>query len=162
MMQAASDIEQLTTRRIYGPNGGEVRNRLSGDWEGQMQFHPAFGLMLIFGWLALLSSAAPAAGIDGVWASDASLCSKIFVRKGNSIALSKNADLYGSGFIIERGKIRSKVARCSIKATKEDGAQVHMLAACATDVMYSDMQLSVRVVDQNKIVRIFPGLPDVE
>jgi hypothetical protein len=37
-----------------------------------------------------------------------------------------------------------------------------MIAACASDVMLSDAQLSVRVVDHNRVVRIFPGVSDME
>ena len=44
--------------------------------------------------------------IQGIWASDARLCSKIFVKKGNGFVMAKNADLYGSGFIIDGRKIR--------------------------------------------------------
>ena len=105
------------------------------------------------------------AGVDdiqGIWASDARLCSKIFVKRGNGFVMAKNADLYGSGFIIDGRKIRGKVASCNIKTIKEDGPLVHMIAGCATDVMFSDAQLSLRVVDHNKVVRIFPGVSDME
>ena len=119
-------------------------------------------LMLLPACWGLTDAHAAAADIEGVWASDASLCAKIFVKRGNSIALAKNADQYGSGFIIDGRKIRGKLASCSIKTTKEDGALVHLLAACATDVMLSNVQLSLRVVDRNKLVRIFPGVSDME
>ena len=39
---------------------------------------------------------------------------------------------------------------------------MHLLAACATDVMLSNVQLSLRVVDRNKLIRIFPGVSDME
>ena len=38
----------------------------------------------------------------------------------------------------------------------------HMIAACETDIMLSDIQFSVRVIDGNKIVRIFPNIPGIE
>jgi len=112
-------------------------------------------------WLAL-SANAPAADLTGVWASDGSQCSKMFVRKGSSVVFAKNSDVYGSGFIIEGRKIRGPSARCDIKTTKEDGALVHFLASCATDIMLSNVQLSLRVIDQNKVARIFPGVSDME
>ena len=39
---------------------------------------------------------------------------------------------------------------------------VHMLAGCATDIMLSTVQFSVRVDDDNKITRIFPGIDGME
>jgi hypothetical protein len=118
-------------------------------------------LLLPACWVAL-SANAPAADLTGVWASDASNCNKMFVRKGSSVVFAKNSDIYGSGFIIEGRKIRGPTARCDIKTTKEDGAMVHLLAACATDVMLSNVQLSLRVIDENRVARVFPGVSDME
>ena len=111
---------------------------------------------------AVTEARAAADDIQGIWASDARLCSKIFVKRGKNFVMAQNADLYGSGFIIEGRKIRGKVANCNIKTIKEDGPLVHMIAGCATDIMFSDAQLSLRVVDRNKVVRIFPGVSDME
>ena len=126
------------------------------------RFETFFRLMLLAGCCAAPGAHAVAADINGIWASDASLCAKIFVKRGNSVVLTKNADQYGSGFVIDGRKIRGKLANCDIKTTKEDGPLVHMLATCATDVMLSNFQLTVRVVDRNKIVRVFPGVSDME
>jgi hypothetical protein len=126
------------------------------------RFEPFLRLTLPAACCVLLSGHALAADINGVWASDASLCAKIFTRHGGSVVLAESADQYGSGFVIDGRKIRAKIASCNIKTIKEDGPLVHVLAMCATDVMMSDVQLSLRVVDNNKVVRIFPGLPDIE
>ena len=67
-----------------------------------------------------------------------------------------------SGFIIEGSQIRGPAATCRIKATKEDGDSAHMIAACATDIMLSDVQLSVRSIKANEIVRMFPSMPGME
>jgi hypothetical protein len=42
--------------------------------------------------------------------------------------------------------------------TGEEKGVVHMIASCATDIMYSNVQLSVKVLGENKISRIFPGI----
>ena len=89
------------------------------------------------------------------------VCSKVFVRNGNRVSFAKDADLYGSGFIIEGKEIRGAMATCRIKATKEEGPMIHMIAACATDIMLSDVQLSVKTIDANSIMRVFPSMPDV-
>jgi hypothetical protein len=103
-----------------------------------------------------------AANLTGVWATDSALCSKVFVKHGSTVSFSKDSDLHGNGFIIEAGTIRGLSATCRIKRTKDDGALTHMLAACATDVMLSDVQLSVKTIDENTIVRVFPSMPEIE
>jgi hypothetical protein len=110
----------------------------------------------------VLSLPSQAADLTGVWASDASVCNKMFVKNANRVTFKDDADTYGSGFIIEGNKIRGRSATCDIKSRKEDGGTVHMLAGCATDIMLSNVQLSVKIVDENKISRIFPGIADME
>ena len=53
------------------------------------------------------------------------------------------------------------MSNCTIKSTKEDGTTIHLIAACASDIMFSDVQLSAKIIDDNKITRIFPGMPDI-
>ena len=110
---------------------------------------------------ALPGASAQAADLTGVWATDRAVRNKIFVKKGNRVSFAKNSDVYGSGFIIEGKEIRGPMAKCRIKATKEDGETTHMIAACATDIMLSDVQLSVKVIDANSISRLFPGMQDM-
>jgi hypothetical protein len=36
------------------------------------------------------------------------------------------------------------------------------VAACATDIMLSDVQFSLRVINDDKVSRIFPGMEGIE
>jgi hypothetical protein len=110
---------------------------------------------------ALPGASAEAADLAGVWATDAAVCGKVFEKRGNRVSFAKDADLYGSGFIIEGREIRGALAVCRIKLTKEEGEITHMIAACATDIMLSDVQLSIRIIDANAILRVFPSMPEV-
>jgi hypothetical protein len=105
-----------------------------------------------------------AAAIDltGAWATDTGACGKVFVKKGNRTTFRPDSDMFGSGFIMEGSRIRGRMATCTVTKTKEDGGMLHMLAACATDIMLSNVQLSVKVEDDNKITRIFPGIEGME
>jgi len=111
------------------------------------------------GWIA---SGSPVFAIDlnGPWATDASVCNKVFVKKGDTISFGQDSDQFGGGFIMEGNKVRGQMQTCTIKARKEDGNTVHFLAACASDIMASNIQFSARVIDDNTIARIFPGMPD--
>ena len=83
-----------------------------------------------------------------------------FRQKGGTISFQRDSDQYGGGFIMEGNKVRGQMQTCVIKARKEDGNVVHMLASCADDIMASNIQFSARIIDDNTITRIFPGLPD--
>ncbi|MGB9369596.1 MAG: hypothetical protein WCE79_26680 [Xanthobacteraceae bacterium] len=101
-------------------------------------------------------------GIDGLWATDARNCDKIFVKTGQGFSFAKDSDLYGSGFIIDGRRVISQAARCEIKTKKQDGEITHLIAGCATDVMLSNMQASFKTISKDKILRIFPSVSEME
>ena len=48
------------------------------------------------------------------------------------------------------------------KDNKEDGEVTHMVLACATTIMLSDVPFSVRRVNADEIFRMFPNMPGME
>ena len=112
--------------------------------------------------LVLAGEAALAIDLNGLWSSDASACDRIFEKKGNSIAFRQDSDMFGSGFIVDGRRLRGSTTSCNITTRKEVDNVIHMIAACATDIMYSNMQFSVRVLDDNRVARIFPGIDAME
>ena len=108
------------------------------------------------------NSYAQAIDLSGNWASDLEACDKLFVGKGNATSFRQDSDLHGSGFMIQGGRIRGRMARCRITKTQVTEDVVHMVASCATDIMFSNVQFSVRVLNDNKINRIFPGFDEME
>jgi hypothetical protein len=105
---------------------------------------------------------AAAFDLDGAWASDADNCAKVFVRRGPQISFAEMSDVFGGGFIIEGDQITGKYARCRIKAKKDDGATINLVAACASDIMLQNVQFSLKEVDANTVIRMFPGMSGME
>jgi hypothetical protein len=112
----------------------------------------------------LLLHEAHAVDLSGAWATNADQCSHVFIRKGRAkqIAFTAFSDQYGGGFIVEADRLRGKFASCRIKNRKEDGETINIIAGCATDIMLSNVQFSLKVVEPNKIARVFPGIMDME
>ena len=106
---------------------------------------------------------AGAVDLSGAWAGSADECSNVFVRKGRAkqIEFTALSDQHGGGFIVEADRLRGKFARCKIKTKKEDGDTVTIIAGCATDIMLSNVQFSLKMLGPNKISRIFPGIEDM-
>jgi hypothetical protein len=100
--------------------------------------------------------------LNGAWASDADQCMKVFVRQKGQLGFTDMSDVYGGGFIIDGDQIIGKYARCRIKARKDDGMIVNLLAACATDIMLSSVQFSLKELDADSIARLFPGMEGME
>jgi hypothetical protein len=75
---------------------------------------------------------------------------------------AQDSDQYASGFIVEADRLRGKTASCKIKARKEDGDVINIVAACATDIMLSNVQFTLKVIEPNRISRMFPGIMDME
>jgi hypothetical protein len=120
---------------------------------------PALVAMFAAGWAAF-GSPALAVDLNGSWATDASICNKVFVKKGETMSFARDSDQYGGGFILEGNKVHGQMQTCIIKARKEDGNVINFIAACASDIMASNIQFSARIIDDNTILRIFPGMGD--
>ena len=116
----------------------------------------------ILGACLALSGQAAAFDLNGAWAGDIDNCAKVFVRKGTQITFAEMSDVFGGGFIIEGDQITGKFARCRIKAKKDDGATINLVAACASDIMLQNVQFSLREVDANTVIRTFPGMTGME
>jgi hypothetical protein len=111
-----------------------------------------------------LSGPASAVDLSGAWATHADECSSIFIRKGRSkqIGFTLASGQHGGGFVVEADRLRGKGATCKIKSRKEDGQTVNFIAACATDIMLSDVQFSLKLIEADKLLRTFPGIEGVE
>jgi hypothetical protein len=123
---------------------------------------PSATAALLLGSLLATASPADALDLNGAWASDADQCAKVFVLKGGQLGFTEMSDVYGGGFIIDGDQIIGKFARCKIKARKDDGPNVNLIAACATDIMLSSVQFSVKELNADTIARLFPGMADME
>jgi hypothetical protein len=120
----------------------------------------AFGLSI--GFVIVSAGYAIALDLNGAWVNDADNCAKVFVRQGSQFGFTDMSDVYGGGFIINGDQIVGKFARCRIKARKDSGPYVNLVAACATDIMLSSVQFSLKELDGNSLVRLFPGMDDIE
>jgi hypothetical protein len=105
-----------------------------------------------------------AADLTGAWAPDADKCDQVFVRRGRAkqFDFAEFPGVHGGGFIIDTDRLRGKHANCRIKTKNEDGKSLNLLAACATDIMLSDVQFVLKVVDEDTITRVFPGIEGME
>jgi hypothetical protein len=108
------------------------------------------------------SHSAHAADISGAWASDPSVCSKVFVKNNNRISFAPDAELYGGGFIVEGNRATGTFQKCNIKSMKNDGANVHLIAACSDGVMVQDLQFTVKRVGDNQITVSSAGPVNME
>ena len=123
----------------------------------------ALGLAMVSG--ASCGSLGPAWPIDltGAWATNADECKNVFIRTGkaNQIGFARLSEMHGGGFIVEPDRLVGRFAKCKIKAKKQDGQNVNIVAGCATDIMLSNVQFDLKVDDENKITRLFPGMEDM-
>ena len=112
--------------------------------------------------LLSLSTSTQAAEVDGAWANKVGSCSKVFRKTGNRISVMSNDLAYGKWFILEENHVRGRLAACRINHRKQDGSVVHLIAYCRRGVAIHDMQFSLKIIDENNLKQIFPGLPEVE
>lgn len=125
---------------------------------------PALRLFCALTILSITAGTAHAFDLNGPWASDGSDCTKLFSRLGSAdVAIKADADLYGDSFIVRGSKIVGKTGTCEIRSRKHDAGITHLVAFCAAEnVAMSTFQFSYRTIDADHIVRIFPGLPELD
>ncbi len=97
--------------------------------------------------------------LSGAWATDAELCDRIFVKKGDEIVFAELSDLYGSGFVIDGNRIIGKAARCTIESRKQDGDGLDLTSACATSIMTQNVRFSLKIIDEDTIRRTIEDVP---
>jgi hypothetical protein len=105
---------------------------------------------------------AVAVELNGAWATSADQCDKVFTREDGKLTFTDMSDVYGGGFIVDGNQLIGKFARCKVKARKDNGPNVNLVASCATDIMLSSVQFSLKELDADSIARLFPGMEDME
>ena len=109
----------------------------------------------------LCATKASAFDLNGAWANNTDVCTKIFVKKKNRISMAGDSDMYGSGFIVEGNKIRGKMASCTVKTKKEDAGTLNMVAVCSTDIALQSVQFMLKIDGESSVTRLYPGLPEL-
>lgn len=99
-----------------------------------------------------------AVDVSGVWSSDAAQCGKMFKKTGGQVTFIDKTGLYGTALIVEGNKMTGTISKCTIKNRKEDGGIINIIASCANDVMFLDIQFSGKLVDNDTLVRLFPSM----
>ena len=111
--------------------------------------------------LSLVSGKAFAFDLSGAWASDRSVCSRIFSKKGSAVTFAEMSDLYGSGFIVNGDVIQGKSAKCNIKSRKQNGDSTTLEAICSTTITTDNYQFVYKPVDDNTLDRLLPDMDNV-
>jgi hypothetical protein len=131
-----------------------------GGSEERIMKHSSIAFLL-FATVSFYAVPAHAFDLNGAWATSPDACANVFAKTETAITFAKDSDMYGSGFIVDASEIRGPRARCSIKARKQDATLTHLLAICSTEIMIDQTQLSYQVLDDNRILRVFPGMENL-
>ena len=114
--------------------------------------------------ITILSHASYAFNLNGAWTDQVSACGKIFEKnKQGGVSIKSGSGIYGDAFIVNGNSIIGSAGKCTIKARKTNGPTTHLVATCAAgNVALSTFQFSYRVKGDNTIVRIFPGIEELD
>jgi hypothetical protein len=113
--------------------------------------------------IAMINHSAFAFDLNGAWATDVAACGKIFQKnKDGGLSIAQGSDMFGSGFIAREDAIVGNNATCKVISRKIAGPITHLVAQCAAEnVAFSTFQFSYRTDGDDKIVRIFPGIEEL-
>jgi hypothetical protein len=130
-----------------------------------MKFATVFRIAGVTAAVTLFShDASYAFDLSGAWTDDVSACGKIFEKnKQGELSIKSGSGIYGDAFIVKGNSIVGNSGTCTIKARKAVDQVTHLVATCsAGNVALSTFQFSYQVKDENTIIRIFPGLKELD
>ena len=79
-----------------------------------------------------------------------------------TVSLARDADLYGSSFIFEGNRIIGKFATCKIKSRIVEEKLIHLAVDCSTVITTQPQQFTLKIIGEDRILRIFPDMPEME
>lgn len=110
----------------------------------------------------LVSFSANAFELDGAWTTDAANCSKIFTIINGKVSMTRNSDVYGGGFIVEKSQIRGQARMCKINSRREEGGVLRLIVFCSTEIaVLGTQQVDAKIDGDDRLTRIFPSFPDM-
>jgi hypothetical protein len=109
-----------------------------------------------------VGAVAVAADLSGRWVTSLDACDKMFVIRGGHAYLAPDADIHGSGFVVDGTIIRGKMATCKITSRRDQSQIIHLQGTCATDILVSNNKVDLKMIDQNKLMRTVPGIPEMD
>jgi hypothetical protein len=111
-------------------------------------FNPSVLLVL----LVTQSVSTQARDLSGAWASDPSVCNKVFIKENNKLVFGPDADLYSGGVIVQGKQITGRFQKCTVKSMHDDGPNLQVTAACADGVAVSDVTFDLKISGENQII----------
>ena len=110
----------------------------------------------------LVSFSANAFELDGAWATDTSNCRKMFTTINGRVSMTRNSDVYGGGFIVEKNQIRGQARMCKINSRREEGGVLRLIVFCSTEIaVLGTQQVDAKIDDDDRLTRIFPSFSDM-
>jgi hypothetical protein len=111
----------------------------------------AFNPLVLLVLLVAQPASTEAADLNGAWTDDANACAKVFTRKDNKLAFTRDADLHAGGLIVQGKQITGTFQKCTVKSFHDDGPNLKVVAACSDGVAVSDVAFDVTITGANTI-----------
>lgn len=112
----------------------------------------AFNPLVLLVLLVIQSLPTQARDLSGAWASDPSVCNKVFTKENDKLAFGPDADLYAGGVIVQGKQITGRFQKCTVKSMHDDGSNLQVTAACGDGVAVSDVTFDLKISGENRII----------
>lgn len=120
-------------------------------------------------WLAasfslLAAGNAPGASLEamqGAWTMDMTDCAETFETVGGKVGFKDRGSSRNTGIIVSRGKIEGPNATCTATRVHHQKDSLTVSLSCADAIMFSDMSVSFKMIDEESFERFDPVFRDV-
>jgi hypothetical protein len=111
------------------------------------------------------NGAASAAGLEdiqGNWGLSDVPCDDIFKFKDGRASLASSFGQSAGGFIVAGNQLQIPTATCRMLSSRDNGDVVTFVLDCRTQITYETMQMSVRLLDADTLVRTRAAFPEMD
>jgi hypothetical protein len=100
--------------------------------------------------------------LQGAWGGVGIPCDAVFTKKGNETVFALRDGERSAGFIVNGKNIDGAQATCKLLSSKEEAAAFKFVLACRQEIMFGNMVVILRFVDEDNLVRFDPDFPDLQ
>lgn len=120
----------------------------------------SLGFVLAAGLTSGAMAATSLDSLQGAWVMQGMQCADTFVRKGDAWAFKDDSTSANTGVIISGSKIDGPGSTCRVEKVSPKKDHLVALLGCADAIMFSNVSVSFRIVDDNTFERFDDDFPE--
>jgi hypothetical protein len=110
---------------------------------------------------AVVPAIASEGALQGAWTMVGTECSETFDLSGGTAKFRDRGASVSTGIIVRGDRFEGPISTCSIGRISRNGDVYKVRLGCASSIMFSDITVSLSVLDSEHFRRFDPDFPEI-